>query len=71
MSRLNNLKNRAAINAKISVVVICVEAIIYLLIYNLRDCTFKPGADTIYKHISRSEVSNIDKTTNIIHALID
>ena len=27
-------------NAKISVFVICVEAIIYLLLYNLRDCTF-------------------------------
>ena len=28
-------------NAKISAVVICVEAIIYLLLYNLHDCTFK------------------------------
>ena len=28
-------------NAKISVFVICVEAIIYLLLYNLHDCTFK------------------------------
>ena len=27
-------------NAKISVIVICVEAIIYLLLYNLHDCTF-------------------------------
>ena len=27
-------------NAKISVFVICVEAIIYLLLYNLHDCTF-------------------------------
>ena len=27
-------------NAKISVFLICVEAIIYLLSYNLRDCTF-------------------------------
>ena len=26
-------------NAKISVLVICVEAIIYLLLYNLHDCT--------------------------------
>ena len=39
--RLNNLKSRTAINAKISVFVICVEAIIYLLLYNLHDCTFK------------------------------
>ena len=28
-------------NAKISVFVICVEAIIYFLLYNLHDCTFK------------------------------
>ena len=28
-------------NAKISVFAICAEAIIYLLIYNLHDCTFK------------------------------
>ena len=28
-------------NAKISEFVICVEAIIYLLLYNLHDCTFK------------------------------
>ena len=27
--------------AKISVFVTCVEAIIYLLLYNLHDCTFK------------------------------
>ena len=27
-------------NAKISMFVICVEAIIYLLLYNLHDCTF-------------------------------
>ena len=28
-------------NVKIPVFVICVEAIIYLLLYNLHDCTFK------------------------------
>ena len=28
-------------NAKVSVFAICVEAIIYLLLYNLHDCTFK------------------------------
>ena len=28
-------------NAKISGFAICVEAIIYLLLYNLLDCTFK------------------------------
>ena len=39
--RLNNLKNRTAMNVKISVFVICVEAIIYSLLNNLYDCTFK------------------------------
>ena len=39
--QLINLKTRTAMNAKISVSVICVEAIIYLLLYNLHDCTFK------------------------------
>ena len=37
--RLNNLKTRIAVNAKISVFAICVEAIIYLLLYDLHDCT--------------------------------
>ena len=27
-------------NVRISVLLICVEAIVYLLLYNLRDCTF-------------------------------
>ena len=35
------MKTRTAMNAKISVFVICVEAIIHLLLYNLHDCTFK------------------------------
>ena len=39
--RLNDLRTRAAMNAKISVFVICIEVIIYLLLYNLLDCTFK------------------------------
>ena len=37
---LNNLKIRIAMNATISVFVICVEAIIYWLLCNLHDCTF-------------------------------
>ena len=38
--RLNNLKTRPAMNTKISVFVICVKPVIYLLRYNLHDCTF-------------------------------
>ena len=37
---LNNLKTRTALNAEISVFAICDEAIIYLWLYNLHDCTF-------------------------------
>ena len=33
-------------NAKMSVFVIFVEAIIYLLLYNLYDCTFNKRANT-------------------------
>ena len=32
-------------NAKISVFVICVEAIIYLLLYDFHECTFKHITD--------------------------
>ena len=39
--RPSSLKTRTAMNAKISVFVICVEAIIFLLSYNLHDRTFK------------------------------
>ena len=35
-------------NARISVLVICVEAIIYLLLYNFHDCTFKDKRDNDY-----------------------
>ena len=38
--RFSNLKTRTAMNARVSVCVICVEVIIYLLLYNLHDCTF-------------------------------
>ena len=40
-SRLNNLKTRTAMKANISLHVTCVEAIIYLLLYNLHGCSFK------------------------------
>ena len=44
-------------NVKISVFVICVEAIIYLLFYNLHDCTFNvcvlESEEIIYGKVSR------------------
>ena len=39
--QLNTSKTKTAMNAKISIFVICVESIIYLLLHNLHDCTFK------------------------------
>ena len=39
--RLNNLKTKTALNTKIPVFVICVEAIIHMSLSNLHDCTFK------------------------------
>ena len=41
LKNLINLKTRIAVNAKISVFVICVEAIIYWLLYNQHNRTFK------------------------------
>ena len=38
--RLNNVKTKRSVNAKISVSVVCVEAVIYLLLYNLHEYTF-------------------------------
>ena len=38
--RLNNLKTRLAVNTKVSVFAVYAEAIIYLLLFNLHDCTF-------------------------------
>ena len=49
--RLNNLKTRTATNAKISVFV---EAIIYLLLCNLHDCTFNKA---VYESVLKAEVS--------------
>ena len=57
--RLNNVKTRTAITSKISVSVICVEAIIYLLLYNLHDCAFKgylpqkmiTNENVVFRHI--------------------
>ena len=38
-------------NAKISVIAICVEPIIYLLLYNLYGCTFNSDDDLLHKNI--------------------
>ena len=55
---LNNLRTRTAMNAKISMLVICVEAIIYLLLYNMHDCTFK--LSNSLRHLFAFFISKID-----------
>ena len=56
--RLINLKIRTATNAKTSMFVICVEVIIYLLLYNLYDCTFQISIDLNFY------------SNNLLHSLI-
>ena len=48
MLPLNNLKTRTVMNARISVFVTCVEAIIYLLQYDLHGCTLNVSVIKIY-----------------------
>ena len=43
-------------NAKISVIVICVEPIIYLLLYNLHDCTFNRRTGKIVKFFKKQKL---------------
>ena len=59
--RLINLSRRTAMNAKISVFVIYVEAIIYLLLYNFLDSTFKGTVMQIEKALinDRLHVSKV------------
>ena len=53
--QLKNSKARTAMNAKISLFVIYVEAIIHFLLYHLYDCTFKTK---IYLKVWHSLVIN-------------
>ena len=47
-------------NANFSVFVICFEAIIYLLLYNLHDCTFKIKTIILYQLTqSQSQLYNL------------
>ena len=50
--RLRNLKTRTAMNANILVFVICVEGIMYLLLYNLDGCTLSFNLKSII-HLTR------------------
>ena len=58
--RLINLKTRAAMNAKMSLFVICVEAIIYLLLYNLHDCTFNNHVNNTVSSSRKTQTKNFN-----------
>ena len=53
--RLNDIRTRTAMNAKMSVFVICVETIVYLLLYNLRDFIFKVFLKVVLRPGSSNE----------------
>ena len=65
--RLNNLKTKTAIDAKILVFVICVEAIIYLLLYNLHDCNFEFRGWCNLCRLSRAAISDSPYTLLSFH----
>ena len=50
--RPNNLKIRTAMNVKISVFVICVEGIIYLLLYNLHERSINRSKHFYIMHLN-------------------
>ena len=52
-------------NAKISVFVICVEAIVYMLLYNLHDCNFKFEKSFVYISLVLFARRNISISNNI------
>ena len=57
--RFSNLKTRTVMNAKISVFVICVEAIMYLLLHSPHAFTFKKNAERVLKDLKSSKRHNI------------
>ena len=52
---LSNLKTRTAMNAEISVFVVCVEAIIYLSLHNWHNCT--PKDPSVFKNLLQNHPS--------------
>ena len=67
-------------NAKISVFVNCVEAIIYFLIYNLHDCPFKyyiqpkpeeNQPDTVLLHVGTNDLSSAKNANEIASEVME
>ena len=48
-------------NARISVFVICVETIIYLILYNLHDCTFNLASKICFSDADLKIVINYEQ----------
>ena len=70
--RFNDVQTRTVGNAKISVFLLFVEAIIYLLLYYLHNCTFKRIKLTTAKHwnqINRVRFTNPFTCNILIHIL--
>ena len=66
--RLNPLKTRTAMNARISVFVICVEVIIYLLLHNFHDCTLLSLVSVrIFTEFYRTERLGFNRLNHIQH----
>ena len=61
--RLNNLKTKTAMNAKVSVLFLCVETIIYFLWYNLHDCNFKGALSGLRQHLATASPLTMMKNT--------
>ena len=55
-------------NAKISGFAICVEAIMYLLLHNFHDCTFKMQDNLQYLHVVIFYLTEIENKTLIFWA---
>ena len=53
-------------NVKISVFVICIETIIYLLLYNLHDCTFKLSNQNQAKTFKVNMICKVKITYKVI-----
>ena len=63
--RIDNLKTRTAMSAKISLFVICVEVITYLLLHNLHYCTVKSPFRNITKVINLSHIAWYSTSSSI------
>ena len=68
----NNLKTRSAINVKISVFVLSIEAVIYFLLCNLHDCIFKVIKIKMFlNYVKKMRVFLQSKKTSVSKILLD